>query len=126
MFNALAVLVGGGLGSLARFGVGLAVQACLGGPSLWGSLAVTVSGCFLMGLLAGLTPDLAQSAQARARLIFGVGVLGGFTTFSAFGLETYTLLEQRQVVAAAGNLLANTVLGLAAIGAGMLVGRSLG
>jgi len=81
------VFLGGGAGALLRWAVGRAV------PGWAGTLAVNLLGCFLMGLLAGWL--LARSPGEGWRLLLGVGLLGGFTTFSAFSLDAVGLLQRQ-------------------------------
>ena len=77
---------GGALGSMARYLVGQLTQRLLGTGFPWGTLAANISGCFLIGIAYGLL----QTAEASTpRLFIIVGVLGGFTTFSAFGSESF-------------------------------------
>jgi len=106
MLNVLLVGVGGFLGSIARYGVGMA----LGGH---GTLVVNIAGCFVIGLLAGRG---GFSTPARAFLFSGV--LGGFTTFSAFGFETFQLLRAGQWPTAALSLATQLVLGVGGVWAG--------
>ena len=87
------VALGGALGSLARYGVGLAAARWLGLGFPWGTLTVNIIGGLAMGLLAARTGP----GDEALRLLLGVGLLGGFTTFSAFSLETVRLLEQAPV-----------------------------
>jgi|CXWL01.1.fsa_nt_gi CrcB protein len=91
MMNLLLVALGGAVGSAARYGVGVAATRWLGHGLPWGTLIVNVVGGVAMGLLAART----DPAHEPMRLLFGVGLLGGFTTFSAFSIETVRLLEQR-------------------------------
>ena len=93
MNSYLLVIVGGALGSLARYMVSTSVAARLSGFP-YGTLAVNLIGGLLMGALAGLL--LRASAGENARLFFGVGILGGFTTFSAFSLDCWKLIETGQ------------------------------
>ncbi|MBX9747859.1 MAG: fluoride efflux transporter CrcB [Hyphomonadaceae bacterium] len=87
----LWVALGGALGSVARYGVGLAAARWLGTALPWGTLAVNVIGGLAMGVLFARTgPD-----QEHLRLLLGVGFLGGFTTFSAFSMETVRLMEHQ-------------------------------
>ena len=90
MMQVLLVALGGALGSVARYGVGFAAARWLGLGFPWGTLTVNIVGGFAMGLLAARI----GSEQENLRLLLGVGVLGGFTTFSAFSLETVRLMEQ--------------------------------
>jgi CrcB protein len=108
--DALLVALGGSIGSVGRY---FAVSAftCYAPGFPLGTLAVNVVGCFLMGVLGGWTED----RSLRAAL--GVGVLGGFTTFSAFGGDTLALAQSSFRLAAL-NVAANVGLGLAAVWAG--------
>lgn len=89
----LSVLIGGALGSLARYTVSSSIAARFGGFP-YGTLAVNLIGGALMGVLAGLM--LKGQAGEGARLFVGVGLLGGFTTFSAFSLDCWKLIESGQ------------------------------
>ncbi len=107
----LLVALGGGVGSVCRFLAASAMtRAWPGFPA--GTLLVNVLGCFLMGLLAGWTSD------RTLRAALGVGLLGGFTTFSAFGGDTLALAQGGAWKLAALNVAANVGLGLAAVWAG--------
>jgi CrcB protein len=87
--NFLLVALGGAIGSAARYGVGYAAARWFGLAFPWGTLTVNIVGGLAMGVLAARTgPE-----QESMRLLIGVGALGGFTTFSAFSLETVRLLE---------------------------------
>ncbi len=93
--NYLLVLVGGALGSVARYGTGLLAGRWLGPNYPWaGTLAVNLIGGFCMGLLVGTLARTGGSEQTR--LLVGVGLLGGFTTFSAFSLDAVTMIERGQ------------------------------
>ena len=99
MSTSLVVFAGGGMGAVLRHQVGRAMTGWLGPVVVsafpWATLAVNVSGSLAMGLLAGW---LAKSGAAGEhwRLFLGVGLLGGFTTFSAFSLEVMLLIERGQ------------------------------
>src|SRR5262245_1161472 len=92
--NFLLVMAGGALGSAGRYLVGKLTLGWLGPDYPWGTLAVNLIGGFLMGLLAGLLAR--TSGSEHTRLLLGVGVLGGFTTFSAFSLDTALMIERGQ------------------------------
>lgn len=116
----LLVGLGGLLGSMARYGLAGIVQRWVPEARFpWGTLAVNALGCGLIGLLAGLA-DGRQLMSAETRVFLSVGVLGGFTTFSTFGLETLMLSRGVGVLSALGNVLAHVVLGLLAVWAGYL------
>jgi CrcB protein len=94
MPNLLIVMLGGALGAGARHLVGAVMLARLGPGFPWWTLTVNLAGGLLMGLLAGW---LARGGGSEAgRLFFAVGLLGGFTTFSAFSLETFLMIERSQ------------------------------
>ena len=117
----LLVFVGGGLGSMARHGVNRAGLAFLGPGFPWWTLAVNVIGSFLIGLLAGLFGALETGQNARLFLV--TGFLGGFTTFSAFSLDTLTMWERGAQLEAGLYVLASVVLSLLAAGVGLLLTR---
>ncbi len=113
--DALLVALGGSIGSVGRyFAVSALSRYAPGFP--FGTLAVNVVGCFLMGVLGGWTEDRALCGALGVGVL-GVGVLGGFTTFSAFGGDTLALAQSSFRLAAL-NVAANVGLGLAAVWAG--------
>jgi fluoride exporter len=114
----LLVALGGAVGSAARYGVGIAAARWFGLAFPWGTLAVNVVGGLAMGFLAArVGPD-----NENARLLIGTGLIGGFTTFSAFSLETVRLMEQQPGLAAL-YALASLVLSVGACWMGLLLGR---
>jgi CrcB protein len=116
MMQVLLVALGGAAGSVARYGVGVAAARLLGLGFPWGTLIVNVFGGFAMGLLAArVGPE-----DVNLRLALGVGVLGGFTTFSTFSLETVRLMQHQPVMAAL-YVVASVVLSVGACWAGFLV-----
>lgn len=120
--NFLLVGAGGFLGSGLRYSMSLAVQRILPTASFpWATLAVNVIGCLLIGLLVGWRPPL----EPGARLFISFGLLGGFTTYSAFALDTLLLGQQGNYMLAFGNVGLQLLLGLSAVWVGMLVGRLL-
>jgi CrcB protein len=95
MSSYLLVFVGAGFGGALRHGVNLACARAFGLAFPWGTLVVNVLGCFAMGLLAGWLAFRAGTAWSQAvRLLLTTGVLGGFTTFSAFSLDAVLLWER--------------------------------
>ncbi len=120
----IAIGLGGALGAMARHGVGVASMRLLGPNFPWGTLAVNVAGCFAMGLLiAWLTAREPQSALLRS--FAATGVLGGFTTFSAFALEAVTLWRDRSLTIAGVYVLASVALSIASLAAGLAAGKAL-
>lgn len=116
----LLVGIGGFVGSVARYLLSGYVQDRVAGPWPLGTLVVNVMGCFLIGTLSELADARAfLSPEARACAI--VGVLGGFTTFSAFGNETMNLLRDGDWTLAGTNVLAHVVLAIGAVWAGRMV-----
>lgn len=88
----------------------------------WATLAVNVAGCFLIGLAAGVIEGR-EALPGGTRIFLMVGVLGGLTTFSAFGFETVELLETGRRQMAFANVTLNLGLGLGAVWTGTLLGR---
>lgn len=122
MMNLLVVGLGGFVGSILRYLMGLLVmQVSKQGALPWGTVIVNVLGCLLIGLL-GRWFDNADQVPFQLRLFLMVGLLGGFTTFSAFGYETLVLLRDRHLALALTNVLAQLTLGLAAVWAGYQIG----
>lgn len=120
------VFLGAGLGGVLRHLVNLTALRWFG-PSLpWSTLAINVAGSLLMGLLAGWLAEKAGADWAQdARLLLMTGLLGGFTTFSAFSLDAWLLWERGAALHAGAYVLACVVLSIAALGAGLGVGRAL-
>jgi fluoride exporter len=115
----LGIAVLGGTGALLRFGLTELVSAHLGRAFPLGTLAVNGSGSFFLGLLAGL------DAGDDAYLLAGTALLGSYTTFSTWMLETERLAEERRGRAAAANIAFSAALGLGAVALGRLLGGRL-
>lgn len=127
MQAALLVFVGAGLGGVLRHGVNILCLRLFGPAFPWGTLTVNVVGSLAMGLIAGwlaLRPDAAWSAGAR--LFLATGVLGGFTTFSAFSLDAAALWERGALMEAGLYAGASIVLSIAALVLGLALARWLG
>jgi len=120
MTRLLLVAAGGALGAVARYGVGRLLPAT-GWP--WPTLTVNLAGGLLMGLLAGWLAFRGGAQDETIRLFAAVGVLGGFTTFSTFSLETALMIEKRQFALASGYVAASVVLSVAALFLGLIVAR---
>ena len=120
----LLVFVGGGIGAALRHGVNRVSAAWFGTGFPVGTLSVNVLGSLLMGLLVAVLAEGPASPQ-NLRVFLATGVLGGFTTFSAFSLDALTLWERGQLGLAAAYVLASVLLSLAAIAAGYAAGRLL-
>jgi fluoride exporter len=115
------IAAGGALGALGRWGVGLALPHADGGMP-WATLVVNVSGAFAMGLLVAFLVDR-PGAHRLARPFVGVGLLGGWTTFSALAVDVLALYEGHHVALMVGYLGLTFLLGTLAVGAGELAGR---
>lgn len=123
MVKAILVGCGGFIGSMARYLVGGAVHRIAGGPVFpYGTALVNVSGCFAIGLLAGLD-ETRGLLTPGARLFLLLGVLGGYTTFSSFGYETWQLLRDGELLAGFGNVAVQMGLGLFGVWAGHVLAR---
>jgi len=117
----LAVFVGGGIGSAMRYGVGRVSLVIVGPNFPAGTLIVNLIGCFLMGVLASWLAFRDDGIDQATKLFLTTGVLGGFTTFSAFALDAVSLWERGDVVTACCYVLASF---LGSIG-GLLIGLAL-
>lgn len=116
-------MFGGAVGAGARHLFGRAALAAFGPSYPWSTLGVNLIGGLAMGVLAG---SLARgNGGETARLLLGVGVLGGFTTFSAFSLETAAMIERGALVAATGYALASVVGSVAALFVGLGLVRAV-
>ena len=123
MFNLLLVGAGGFLGAIARYSVMVSFERLGHHSFLWSILAVNVTGAALIGFLAGVN-ESRESFSNEARLFLFVGLLGGFTTFSAITNDTLTLLRNSAFWEAAANIGLSVSLGLAACAIGYVVGRN--
>jgi CrcB protein len=128
LMASLNVAFGGAVGSVLRYHAGRLVGD-LAGPGNgfpWGTLAVNVAGSLAMGALIGWLArgTLAEGAAETARLLIGVGLLGGFTTFSAFSSELVAMLHRGQAGLAAGYVAASLVAGMAAVIIGLVAAQS--
>lgn len=124
MTEAFLIFIGAGLGGILRFWISKFSYLTLGHQFPYGTLIVNVSGCFLMGFLYVLLFEkMASAPQLRSLLL--VGLLGGYTTFSAFTIETLNLFENEAPVSAMINILLSVILSLLATWLGMLGGRQL-
>ena len=126
MRDLLLVAAGGSLGAVSRYGIGLAAARLLGKGFPWGTLAVNIAGCFVMGIVMEVLLDLEAQAKATpldAQIALwkqgvAIGFLGGLTTFSSFGADTLRDFQAGQPLLALANIAANVILSLAAVWAG--------
>ena len=122
LVSLLIVGVGGFVGSIARFAAGGLVHRFTGFTFPWGTVFVNVAGCLAIGVIAGLSQSK-QLLTPETRLLVMVGFLGGFTTFSTFGYETFALLRDGEPVRAALYALLQVAAGLVAVWMGWAVTR---
>ena len=124
MTRLFLVALGGAIGASARYGLGLAALRVVPGAAWpWATFAANVLGGLLMGLLVGWLALKGGAEQEALRLFAAVGVLGGFTTFSAFSLEAVQMIERRQWAMAGGYVALSVVLSRTALFAGLMIAR---
>ena len=124
MNQVLAIAAGGAAGSVLRFWMSNWVHTFAGRSFPYGTLAVNVLGCLLMGILfVFFLERLSDNTVLRAGVL--IGVLGGFTTFSTFSIETLNLMEHGAYLKAATNAVLSVVLCLSATWVGVIVGRQI-
>lgn len=115
MIKILIVGLGGFIGSVFRYLLGNWVSRLLNNPEFpYGTLTVNILGCLVIGFLGGIV-NLRQGFTPETRLFLFVGILGGFTTFSSFGYETFLLLNNGKIFTAGINIVAQVFIGLAAV-----------
>ncbi len=118
----LQVALGGALGAVARYSVNVATMRALGPGFPLATMIVNVAGSFLMGVLVVV---LAKTSGTRFAPLLMTGLLGGFTTFSAFSLDAVALWQRGQATVAAGYVTASVVLSIAALVLGMATARGI-
>jgi len=106
-----AVAIGGAIGSVARHAVNVAVSAWTSRPNPYATFAVNMIGCFVIGLLAGLTAAHRLELTLTTRTFVFVGILGGFTTFSSFMLDNLTLAASGAVAVGVANAAGQVIVG---------------
>ena len=122
----LWIALGGAIVSVARFGAAEAVMRGTDGVFPWGTLVVNVTGCFAIGFFATLTgPGGRWPVGSEGRHFFMTGVLGGFTTFSAFSLQTLGLMREGEWLRAGGNVAGSVGLCLIAVWLGHVAAAAL-
>jgi CrcB protein len=124
MLKWLLIAGGGGLGSVLRYAVQLGAARVWGTSFPLGTLLVNVAGCLAMGILSAAFVN-SSALRHELRLALTVGVLGGFTTFSSFGLETINLLQDRRPTHAMIYVVASCAVGLAAVWLGWRIGQAI-
>lgn len=124
MVSYLLVGLGGALGAMARYGLSLRMP--VSGAVVWlnPTLVANVLGSLLMGLLVGALLRFVPAFSEQLRLFFGVGLLGGFTTFSSFSLDAFQMAERGQWGAFSAYILVSVVAGLCALALAMFLMRA--
>ncbi|MDQ1186077.1 MULTISPECIES: fluoride efflux transporter CrcB [Agrobacterium] len=124
MLNILLVAVGGAIGSIGRYLVGLWATRLAGPNFPWGTLTVNIVGAFAIGLFVEMIARRFD-ASAEMRVFIVTGIIGGFTTWSSFTLDAVVLFERGALGLSALYLLASLLVSFAAIFAGLALGRAL-
>lgn len=124
VLDIMGVMLGAAVGGGARYVLGGWIAERWGASFPWHTLAINLVGAFLLGMLMALSAERSLIAP-QLRLFIGVGILGGFTTFSTLSYESIALIEQGMFVQGATNMFGSAVLGLGAVLAGLLVGRAI-
>ena len=124
----LNVAIGGAFGAALRYQLGRSMTGLLGPTAMtafpWATLAVNAIGSLLMGFLAGWLASRGGQGGEQLRLLVGIGLLGGFTTFSAFSLELVLLIQRGQLALAVLYALLSVALGVSGLFAGLVVMRA--
>ncbi len=119
----LLVGIGGFLGASMRYLAAAWVQNAIGSAGFpYGTLAVNAAGCLLIGLVVGFF-EARQPLSSEAQAFAIVGVLGGFTTFSAFGMDTIRLVRDGAYLAGSANVVLQVAIGLSAVAVGLRLGQ---
>lgn len=124
-YLALVVFLGAGVGGALRHGVNRLVPLLIATPFPAATLLVNVTGSLVMGLLTGWFTFRGEQTGQDLRLFLTTGILGGFTTFSTFSLDTALLWERGQMLHAAGYVLVSVIVSLMAVFAGLALTRTL-
>jgi len=118
------IMLGGAIGSALRFLIASSIDRAAGMTFPWGTILVNILGSFVIGLFIGLTgPEGPLSVSANMRAFVAIGILGGFTTFSSFSLQTMQLFHQGIYWQAASNVLISVMCCLLATGLGLFIAQ---
>ena len=122
MFRSFLVFIGGGIGAVFRYLLAGWIYKVIGSDFPYGTLAVNVVGCFVIGLFLTMAEDRFLISPS-VRTFVAVGIIGGFTTFSTFNFETLELLKDGAISLALLNVGASVIVGLSATWVGAIIGR---
>jgi CrcB protein len=125
LMDNVLIFIGAGFGGVFRYWVSTGIYSLVGRQFPYGTLVVNVSGCFLMGLLFVLTLERFNSIGPQLRALLLIGLLGGYTTFSSFSIETINLFESGNWVSGLMNIVISTTVCIAATWLGVMGGRNL-
>jgi CrcB protein len=123
MSKVLLVMIGGAAGSALRYEVGRLSLRLMGPAFPWGTLAVNLIGGLLMGVIAGIV--VRHGPNEPLHLLFGIGLLGGFTTFSTFALDGYVMLQRGELTTALLYALLSVTGSIVLLAAGLWLTKSL-
>ena len=119
----IAIAVGGAIGALLRYALSNVAYRVLSAAFPWGTVMVNLSGAFAIGLLSALLDRVIVAPYVRTFLL--IGLIGSFTTFSTYMIESVNLLQDQEYGLAALNIVLSTLLGLLLVFAGMIAGRAI-
>lgn len=125
MNNTALIFMGAGIGGVLRYWVSNGIYFLLGKQFPYGTLIVNITGCFLMGLLFVISVERFDGFASQFRALILIGLLGGYTTFSSYSIETINLFESGNWVSALINMLLSTTICVLAAWLGVIGGRNL-
>ncbi|RLG28846.1 fluoride efflux transporter CrcB [Methanosarcinales archaeon] len=123
MSKLLFIAIGGAIGALLRYALSGVAYKYMGSGFPWGTLCVNLLGAFAIGMLWGLSEKTTISSDFRTFAF--IGILGSFTTFSTYGLETFNLFRDGEIKLALANVLITNVLGIALVISGFIASKYL-
>jgi len=123
--NALLIFIGAGIGGVTRYWISNLTYHFLNRGFPYGTLFVNVTGCFLMGLLYPILLERVSGFDVQLRAFLLIGLLGGYTTFSSFSIETLNLFENGNWSEVISNILLSVMLCLGATWLGLILGRNV-